>query len=313
MDRIGLVLDGGGGKGAYQIGVWKAMRETGVDKHITVVSGASVGGLNAALFVQGDYEKAERIWTRDIADIRILSLAESVRKLIEDKNNLDMSVFSDSPVECFIATYCSTQNENTLPQAVYGPDGEIEKIVSGNMNYFRMRSIESNKRQDLIFNNSMSGKILLATSAMPVLCGPQVIGGMLHHDGGIKDNSPVFPLDWGNEFCDTVIIVHLDHIKGIADRAEYSSVRIYEIFPDVSSDELGLLGGTLNFNTDHARRLIEAGYRDSLPLMKQIAYALAGNARSSKAASAEAMLSEKRSAAARDLLEAEKSILSGII
>lgn len=310
MKRIGLVLDGGGGKGAYQIGVWKAMRETGIDKYITVVSGASVGGLNAALFVQGDYEKAERIWTNDIADIRILSLAESVKKLIQNKNNLDMSVFSESPVECFIATYCSTQNENTLPQAVYGPDGEIEKIVSGNMNYFRMRSIESNKRQDLIFNNSMSSKILLATSAMPVLCGPQVIGGMLHHDGGIKDNSPVFPLDWGNEFCDTVIIVHLDHIKGIADRAEYISIRILEIFPDTASADLGLFGGTLNFDTDHAKRLIDTGYRDSLPVMKQLKASISST---EQLENNESDLKKKRADAAKELLEVEKSILSGII
>ena len=91
MKRIGLVLDGGGGKGAYQIGVWKAMRETGIDKYIKAVSGASVGGLNAALFVQGDYEKAERIWTRDIEKINVLRLAESVRDLIQDENNLDLS------------------------------------------------------------------------------------------------------------------------------------------------------------------------------------------------------------------------------
>ena len=189
-------------------------------------------------------------------------------------------------------------------------DGEIEKIVSGNMNYFRMRSIESNKRQDLIFNNSMSSKILLATSAMPVLCGPQVIGGMLHHDGGIKDNSPVFPLDWGNEYCDTVIIVHLDHIKGIADRAEYSSIRILEIFPDTASADLGLFGGTLNFDTDHAKRLIDTGYRDSLPVMKQLKASISST---EQLENNEVDLKKKRADAAKELLEVEKSILSGII
>ena len=32
MDGIGLVFSGGGGKGAYQIGVWKYLREQGLDK-----------------------------------------------------------------------------------------------------------------------------------------------------------------------------------------------------------------------------------------------------------------------------------------
>ena len=54
--KIGLVFDGGWGKGAYQIGVWKALREIGLDKKVTAVSGSSVGGLNAALFVHLDSE-----------------------------------------------------------------------------------------------------------------------------------------------------------------------------------------------------------------------------------------------------------------
>ena len=59
--EFGLVLAGGGGKGAYEIGVWKALRETGKIK-IGAVSGTSVGALNAVLFAVGDYESAEDIW-----------------------------------------------------------------------------------------------------------------------------------------------------------------------------------------------------------------------------------------------------------
>lgn len=60
--KIGLAMCGGGGKGAYQIGVWRALRESGLDQYIDAVSGTSVGALNAALFVQGDLEIAEKIW-----------------------------------------------------------------------------------------------------------------------------------------------------------------------------------------------------------------------------------------------------------
>ena len=49
MKGTALILAGGGGKGAYEIGVWKAMKELGIDKKIQAVSGASVGGLNGAL------------------------------------------------------------------------------------------------------------------------------------------------------------------------------------------------------------------------------------------------------------------------
>lgn len=60
--HYGIVFSGGGGKGAYQIGVWKYLHEIGIDRKITGVSGASVGALNSLLFVQGDYEKARDVW-----------------------------------------------------------------------------------------------------------------------------------------------------------------------------------------------------------------------------------------------------------
>ncbi|WP_176719975.1 patatin-like phospholipase family protein, partial [Brachyspira hampsonii] len=66
MDKLGLVFDGGGGKGAYQIGVWKYLKEVGLDRNIKTVSGASVGALNACLFALDDYNLAEKIWTREI-------------------------------------------------------------------------------------------------------------------------------------------------------------------------------------------------------------------------------------------------------
>lgn len=43
-NKLGLVLSGGGGKGAYQIGVWEAMREYGFDRQVQAVAGTSVGG-----------------------------------------------------------------------------------------------------------------------------------------------------------------------------------------------------------------------------------------------------------------------------
>ena len=55
-----VVLSGGGTKGAYEIGVWKALRELSVDYQI--VTGTSIGSINGALMAMGDFEKAEQIW-----------------------------------------------------------------------------------------------------------------------------------------------------------------------------------------------------------------------------------------------------------
>ncbi len=62
MPKLGLVFSGGGGKGAYQIGVWRAMAQLGIAKEVHIVSGTSVGALNAALFALGDLTCAEGIW-----------------------------------------------------------------------------------------------------------------------------------------------------------------------------------------------------------------------------------------------------------
>ena len=88
FQRIGLVLEGGGGKGSYQIGVWKAIRELGLEKKIVAVSGTSVGALNAALFAKGDFETACQIW-REIDTDTILAergINEKLTSIFSQRN-----------------------------------------------------------------------------------------------------------------------------------------------------------------------------------------------------------------------------------
>ena len=58
--EYGIVLEGGGAKGAYQVGAWKALREAGVK--IKAVAGTSVGALNGALICMDDIDRAEKLW-----------------------------------------------------------------------------------------------------------------------------------------------------------------------------------------------------------------------------------------------------------
>lgn len=55
-----LVLGGGGAKGSYEMGVWKALRD--MDIKIDLVVGTSIGAVNGALIAQGDYEIAKKLW-----------------------------------------------------------------------------------------------------------------------------------------------------------------------------------------------------------------------------------------------------------
>ena len=53
--EYGLVLAGGGTKGAYEVGAWKALKELNIN--ITAIVGTSIGAINGALFLQDNYEK----------------------------------------------------------------------------------------------------------------------------------------------------------------------------------------------------------------------------------------------------------------
>src|SRR5205085_12340780 len=59
--RIGLVLSGGGAKGAYQIGCCKALRKHGIT-NFAAVAGTSVGALNAVFIAANKCDLAESEW-----------------------------------------------------------------------------------------------------------------------------------------------------------------------------------------------------------------------------------------------------------
>ena len=58
--KTGLVFSGGGSRGAYQVGVWKALNE--LDIKCDIVTGTSIGSINAAIYVLGDLDKAIELW-----------------------------------------------------------------------------------------------------------------------------------------------------------------------------------------------------------------------------------------------------------
>lgn len=65
----GIVLEGGGARGAYQIGAYKALAEEGIE--VRGVAGTSVGALNGAIIAQGNFEKAYELW-HDISYSKVI-------------------------------------------------------------------------------------------------------------------------------------------------------------------------------------------------------------------------------------------------
>ena len=76
-----IVLSGGGAKGSYQVGVWKALKRLHLS--YSIVTGTSVGALNGALMVQKDYRIAKKLW-------KTLNLEYLFHQTPKKKNNLEI-------------------------------------------------------------------------------------------------------------------------------------------------------------------------------------------------------------------------------
>jgi predicted acylesterase/phospholipase RssA len=96
--RIALVLCGGGGKGAYQIGAVKAFYDAGVK--FQVMAGTSAGAINASLLAGGGLEKARNLWLSKASRIftirlrgvivgiaRAYAMTHQVKFRVSDKRN----------------------------------------------------------------------------------------------------------------------------------------------------------------------------------------------------------------------------------
>ena len=59
-NMLAIVLSGGGAKGAYEMGVWKALRRLRIKYQI--ITGTSIGALNGMLMVQNDFYKCLKMW-----------------------------------------------------------------------------------------------------------------------------------------------------------------------------------------------------------------------------------------------------------
>lgn len=265
MKRIGLVFAGGGGKGAYQIGVWKYLHEQGIDRYVRSVSGTSVGALNAALFVGGNYQKSQRIWKtiRPNQVITPKSISETLKSsvsillpissLIGNQpyyfsrsgiielihEGVDFSKIRKSQISCFVTC---------LPYPFPNPLPTVKRFQLNN------------------YDNETGTKILLASSAIPYVFKPEKIKGRLYLDGGtppLGDNVPIQPVyETG---VDTIIVVHLDQDKQV-DKTKYPNSRIIEIVPQ---DDLGgITNGMLDFKSENAVWRMERGYLDARRYLK---------------------------------------------
>lgn len=268
--KYGLCFAGGGGKGSYQLGVWKALKSLGKDLEIKAVSGASIGALNAAMFATGAIDTAEAEWKK-IKNTDFLSLNTSTgycsrkhfRKIMDRAIDYDALKFSE--IRCF-AGIAKVQEYSYLPDGILGLGMDYLKYPSFSAikeDVDRsVQEMEAEYREINKLEKEQIIDILTASSAMPVVYKPVEIDGAKYIDGGMVDNVPIRPLIEDAECSDLIIVkLHKDNEYNlyVASRAD----SIMEITPSKSIGD-GLLDGTLDFNSSHVEFRMQLGFYDTL-------------------------------------------------
>ena len=236
-----LVFAGGGSRGAYQIGVWKALEELGW--HAEIVAGTSVGSLNGALYALDKYEAARDMWLQ-IADKDVMDVPDGFKS--GDMRELILAVAKSGglnvqPLEAMVTMLLDEQAMRSGP-VKYG-------LVTVNA--------KTRKAMELTLEEIPEGMLLdylLASAACFPTFKPRMIDGEAYIDGGYHDNMPInLALRMGAE---EVVAVNLDGV-GFTRSPKDKKVPVTYVECDWH------LGSFIHFSPEDSMRNMELGYLDA--------------------------------------------------
>lgn len=171
-----LVLSGGGARGAYQVGVLKALAELGLE--FDVAFGTSVGGINAAFFAQGKLQRLEELWCQISAtDVFRLPTVGQLRHL-------------------FIGHRWGLLDTAPLEELLYR-EMDLQALKQSRTNVGFITTDLCTLETRLIGTEDMKTasqlvETLLACSALPILFPARQLNGEgMWMDGGLVRNTPM--------------------------------------------------------------------------------------------------------------------------
>ncbi len=171
-----LVLPGGGGRGAYQVGVAKALLEHGIV--FDYAFGTSIGGLNATMIAQGDIERLEELWcTMHAKDIYHLPSPGTVGQMVLGHH---LGVLDTHPMEELIRKELSL-HKLKQSHTKFG-------VCTTDLCSLQTKFITT----DDVISSSELVDVLMATCALPMAFPPRQLHGTgLWVDGGLVRNTPM--------------------------------------------------------------------------------------------------------------------------
>lgn len=257
--KVGLALAGGGVRGAYQIGVYQALKKC----HIKIDGyvGTSIGSFNAAMLASGRYDELLAFWQ----NVNVGSLLGLTDDLITElnENKLDYGLVKEGLKNfknIFLNKGLSTSKMKKLLENL-----DIAKSLYNSKKDYGLVTVRFNDFKPLyLFKEDISPKLvdeyILASCYLPIFKLEKIIDGNYYLDGGFYDNVPANALL--KKGYNKVYAVDLEAI-GIK-RPYLDKNKIVEIKPSRK------LGSILNYDLKKIRENIKLGYYDTIKIVKKL-------------------------------------------
>lgn len=171
--KIALVLGGGGLKGFAHIGVFRALKELGIEP--TVVAGTSIGALIGAAYVRGMAveemaERARALKRRDLFRVDRMGI------LLERQRS--PAIYLEEPLRQVVKSVVEAKRFDQLKRTLLVNTVDIER---GSQIVWGLPGLRDVGVIDAVY----------ASCALPGFYPPGKIGGRFCVDGGVMDNLPV--------------------------------------------------------------------------------------------------------------------------
>ncbi len=219
--KLGLVLSGGGARGAFEAGVVAALEDAGVRP--TVLSGTSAGALNAAGVAAGfGADRLAAFWT-SIRDRDVYRQRRDVWRLLRPAGLLGDGNAAERLLDSVGWTWLWDPSplRRTLVAAFGGERipvaaGTVLAVsavaaASGRLVRFTSADPPPHRRTDRFRTVTLDVDHLLASAAIPLLFRPAALRTGLFWDGGVVANTPIAPALAYEP--DTVVVVTTSELR----------------------------------------------------------------------------------------------------
>ena len=257
-----IALEGGGAKGAYEAGVWKALEEAGVKYN--AVAGTSVGALNGAMMASRDLETALNLW-ENIRFSQVFDADDEQMKKIYDRDldGLDVKGLLKDFVG-FVKDGGLDIEPLRLMMMEYIDE---ERVRQSDVDFFFVTySLTDKEEVEIDAHELEEGKLidmLLASAYVPVFQRKK-LDGKDYVDGSVQNIVPIDSL-LKRGYQDIIMI----RIYGLGFEKK---TKIPENINLITIAPKEKLGGILQFDQESTRRDMTLGYFDGMRML----YGLSG-------------------------------------